>query len=75
MVQIDRMSIRFQNMVQGGITMRRAIWLPAGEIVLVKYYDPSNNRAIIEHEDGRYDRVSATSIVLLTYPAYELSMN
>ncbi len=55
--------------------MRRAIWLPAGEIVLVKYYDPSNNRAIIEHEDGRNDRVSASSIVLLTYPVYEWSMN
>jgi hypothetical protein len=50
--------------------MRYAIWLPAGEIVLVRHYDAANNRAVIEHSDGRCETVAACKIRLLEYPAY-----
>jgi hypothetical protein len=50
--------------------MRYAIWLPAGEIVFVRYYDAGNNRAVIEHSDGRCETVAACKIRLLEYPAY-----
>jgi hypothetical protein len=50
--------------------MRRAIWLPAGEIVVVRSYDEYNNIAIIEHDDGRCETVAASKIHLLAYPAY-----
>ncbi len=53
--------------------MRYAIWLPAGEIVLVMHYDEGNNRAIIERCDGRHETVSAGGIRLLEEPAYPRS--
>jgi hypothetical protein len=56
--------------LEGGVTMRRAIWLTTGEIVLVKRYDLSNNIAIIECNDGRLDTVEASAIHFLVYPGY-----
>ncbi len=51
-------------------SMRFAIWLPAGEIVTVRHYDADNNRAIIEHHDGRCETVVAGSVRLLEDPAF-----
>jgi hypothetical protein len=53
-----------------GVIMRRAIWLPAGEIVVVRSYDEYNNIVIIEHGDGRYDTVAVSTIHFLEYPVY-----
>jgi hypothetical protein len=53
----------------GGIDMRRAIWLPAGEIVIVRRYDEHNETAVIEH-DGRWETVAAGEIHLLAHPDY-----
>ncbi len=50
--------------------MRRAIWLPFGEVVNVRIYDEYNNMAIIEHDDGRNETVAASTIHLLVYPGY-----
>jgi hypothetical protein len=50
--------------------MRRAIWLPFGEIVTVRSYDEYNNIAIIEHDDGRNETVAASTIHFLIYPGY-----
>lgn len=50
--------------------MRYAIWLPAGEIVSVRFYDAGNNMAIIEHNDGRWEAVPAGKVRLLEYPGY-----
>ena len=48
--------------------MRYAIWLPGGEIVSVRFYDAGSGMAIIEHNDGRWETVSAGKIRLLEYP-------
>ena len=48
--------------------MRCAIWLPAGKIVFVRIYDACNNVVIIEHDDGKLDRVAVSTIHLLVSP-------
>jgi hypothetical protein len=50
--------------------MRHAICLTTGEIVSVKRYDPNNNIAIIERNDGSLDKVEASAIHFLIYPEY-----
>jgi hypothetical protein len=66
-IQIGRKTAKLTT-GPGGVSMRCAIWLPAGKIVFVRSYDASNNVAIIEHDNGKLDRVAATAIHLLESP-------
>ena len=65
---LRHLHIMFDLSGRGGVSVRCAIWLPVGKIVFVRIYDACNNVAIIEHDDGKIDRVAATKIHLLGSP-------
>ncbi len=60
----------FPKWLEGGNIMKNAIWLPAGEMVIVRLYDSINKIAVIEHDDGRLDRVAENTIHLLVSPEH-----